>query len=143
MKRARRRKGVMSWTKTPQRGGRTPLWQWILGVPLLAVLVIGILAFIYVAFVNPRLARGERRVQVKVLDRVEKTLPDGKLDLKNSHLLVKIEEKDVRLRPLLPDWSQVAKGDTVEVAYGPSPEDGYPQAFSWKRIAAPPSAPLR
>ena len=137
MKRARRRKGVMSWTKAPQRAGRTPLWQWFLGVPLLILLVAGILAFIYVTFVDPHLARGERHVQVKVIDRVEKTLADGELDLKNSHLLVKIEDREVRLRPLLPDWNQVAKGDTIDVAWGPSPEDGYPQPFSWKRVTAP------
>ena len=135
-RRPSRRKGWLSSMKGPaSRGAKSSFLQWIVVTPLLALLVTGIAGFIYVSYINPRLARGEHAVWTEVLDRVEKTLPDGTLDLAHSHLLVRIDGHELRLRPVLPDWNSLRNGDVIEVQVGRSSADGTPIAYSYKRVA--------
>lgn len=131
----------MSGMREPSgRGRKTSLLQWLLFTPLVVVLFAGIGLYIYISYFNPSLGRGEHLVTTQVLDRVELTLPDGKLDLKGSYLLVRIEGREMKLRPALPVWTSVANGDTLEVEVGRSTADGSPVAYSYKRVAPAPTS---
>lgn len=145
-KRPRRRKGWLSQMKAPSgraaRASKTPLWHWFVIVPVAALFIAGVGLFVYVSYFNPQLARGERKVRAEVAERVERVLPDGRLDTRNSYLLVRIDGADLRLRPVLPQWSSIAKGDILEVEVGRSTSDGSPVAYSYTRVGpAPPGGP--
>ena len=129
--------GWMSGMKRPARGGKKASWrQWIAGVPLVAILVFAILAFLYIRCFNPKLGIGLHSVRTQVLSKVEKRLPDGTRDLAGSYLLVRIEGKELKLAARTADWDSVATGDTLEVEVSP-PGTGVPAAYSWKKVAPP------
>ena len=134
IRRRRARSGWLSSMKrSPRRERKTRLWQWLLGVPLLALLAAGILLFVYISYVNPKLAQGVRVVRTEVLERVEKTLPSGGLDPNGSFLVVQIERKPIHLAAHPPEWNTVAKGDMVEVEVGGAGPTLI--VYSWKRAS--------
>ena len=145
--RRRRRRGWMSAMRSPPRGKKpSALFQWFVVTPVLVLLFAGIAAFIYVSYFNPSMVRGEHVVRTEIRDRVEKTLPDGTPDLPRSYLLVSIEGRELRLKPIAQSWDQLAKGDTLEIEVGRSSADGSPVAYSYRKVEparAPQYAPVR
>jgi hypothetical protein len=135
----RRARGWMSGMKKGSAQGRTPLWQWVIGIPLLAIIAIAIASYLYVTYLNPKLASGARWVKGEVLDRVEKKTPEGTLDMSGSSLVVKVEGKELRLAPRLPEFNTISKGDAIEVEV--STTGGSLQAFSWRLPQAAPAPP--
>src|SRR5437762_1309615 len=105
----------MSGMKQPGRRTRTPLWQWIVGVPIVAILLVAIALFGYVRYVNPNLGAPVRTVRARIDSRVEKKLPGGELDQNASYLLVHIDGKEVHLAGNAAEWKETSDGDTVEV----------------------------
>ena len=139
----RPRRGWLSGAKPTMSGrGSTPLWQWIVGVPLLLAMAGAILFYLYATYVDPKLGVGARRVRTEVLERFEKRLPNGALDTTGSWLKVRIDGKDLQLAPRLPDWTRVAKGDLIEVEVSGGAATGL-QAYSWQALPAgpPPAEP--
>jgi len=113
--RAARRTGWMGSAKKRPRGRGMPLWQWILAVPVIALMLGGIGLFAYLAMFAPKSAAGFRTVTVLVLERVENHLAGGGLDTTGSYLVVSVEGTRFKLAPRLPDWNRIAKGDLIEV----------------------------
>jgi hypothetical protein len=131
-----RRRGLLSTMKTGSgKRVKTSYKDWFTIIPIFAVFLILIGLFVYISYFKPDLARGVRLVRTEVLDRVEKKLPDGKLDMTHSHLLVKIDGVELKLAPRLPQWERLVKGATVEVEVGRSSSDGSPVAYDYKVVA--------
>jgi len=134
---AHRRRERRGWLSGMKRSGpknqKTPLWQWVLGVPLVLLVGAGILLFMYFTFFDPDSLRNERTVRAEVIERVEKTLPDGGLDRRSSYIVVTLEGREIRLSPHDPDWGSVMKGDSVDVRIVSSPGGGV-QVLSWARV---------
>jgi hypothetical protein len=142
--RSKRRRGWLSQMKgSNARAEKTPLWHWILIVPVAALFLAAIVFFVYLSYFNPKLVRGERALKVPVAKRVETKLPDGSLDAAHSYLLVRIEDTDIKLRPVMPLWNSIAEGDTLEVQVGRSGSDGSPVVYSYTKAPAPPPAPAK
>lgn len=52
---SRARKGWLSAAKRPgSRKKATPLWQWIVGIPILVLIGGGILAYVYIAYFHQK-----------------------------------------------------------------------------------------
>jgi len=115
-----------------------PLWQWIVGIPLIVLLFAGILLFVYIAWFNPAGA-SSRTLTVLVLERIEKLDAGGRLDTTASYLEVNVEGVRFRVAPRLPDFNRIGKGDLIEVeATGSGPTLAI---RSWRAAAAKPPAP--
>ena len=53
--RRRRPHGAMTAMRlSGVRSRRTPLWQWLVGIPLIVLIAAAILAYIYITYVTPR-----------------------------------------------------------------------------------------
>ena len=118
--------------KSPRRSKKgLPLWQWVLLTPLLLLLGGAILAFVYLSFVHPKMARGTQSERTPVIERRAVDRPDGTVDPTHSYLLVRIRGHEVRLAPQ-PNWTTIAVGDTLQVEFVEEP-DGSLRALSWHR----------
>lgn len=127
----------MSGMKNPTSKKPTPLWQWIVALPILGVVAVGILAYIYIGYFHPRVAQRVQTMRVEVIDRVEVLRPDGGLDLERSWLLVRVDGKDLRLAARLPEWPDVKRGDMIDVDVATG-SDGALQAYGWRRSSKTP-----
>jgi hypothetical protein len=129
----------MSGIRKPDHGAGTTLTQWLVITPILVLIFAGIAFYIYVAYFSPSLMRGERTVTTEVLDRTEVRRDDGSIDAARSYLLVRVEGRDLKLRPVQPAWDSIHNGDRLEVEVGRSAADGTLVAYTYKRVGAGPS----
>jgi len=135
--RRRRRRGWMSAMKNSSSGSSTNWFvNWVV-IPLaIGVLGLCIVAYIYIQYFDPGLVRGERTIRAAVLERVEQNLADGRLDTNRSHLVVEVEGRKIKLRPLLPYWNAAKVGDVLDLDVGRSTSDGTPVVYSYKPAPA-------
>jgi len=142
-RRAKRSSGWLSSARKPSKRRAMPIWQWIVGIPVIVVLFAGILLFVYVAWFHPGGA-SSRTLTVLVLDRIEKLDPNGRLDTTASYLEVNVEGARFKVAPRLPDWNRIAKGDLIDIeATGSGPTLA---VLSWRaaaKTATPPATAPR
>ena len=125
--------GFFTSGRSRPRNEPTPLWQWIVGIPLLMIIAGGIGIFVYINYFHPDIRMAIQSETVTVAAHGADPVTFGK---PRPWLAVRLDGKDIHIPVTEKQSATVRDGDSLVVRF--RQEGGETMVMGWTPAPAPP-----